>query len=51
MSYKVGMVSLGCSKNQVDGEMLLATVQQAGYTLCNSEEGGRRSDYKYLRFY
>ena len=25
-------------KNQVDGEMLLATVQQAGYTLCNSEE-------------
>ncbi|MFQ9793486.1 MAG: MiaB/RimO family radical SAM methylthiotransferase [Acutalibacteraceae bacterium] len=38
MSYKVGMVSLGCSKNQVDGEMLLATVQQAGYTLCNSEE-------------
>ena len=38
MSYKVGMVSLGCSKNQVDGEMLLATVQQAGYALCNSEE-------------
>lgn len=38
MSYKVGMVSLGCSKNQVDGEMLLATVHQAGYTLCNSEE-------------
>ena len=38
MAIKVGMVSLGCSKNQVDGEMLLATVQQAGYTLCNSEE-------------
>ena len=38
MSYKVGMFILGCSKNQVDGEMLLATVQQAGYTLCNSEE-------------
>ena len=24
MAYKVGMVSLGCSKNQVDAEILLA---------------------------
>lgn len=30
---KVSMVSLGCSKNQIDGEMLLATVQNGGYEL------------------
>ena len=34
MTYKVGMISLGCSKNQVDGEVLLATLQDAGFTLC-----------------
>lgn len=33
MSYKVGMVSLGCAKNQVDAEMLMATLQKAGYRL------------------
>lgn len=31
---KVSMVSLGCSKNQIDGEALLATVQNGGHTLC-----------------
>lgn len=34
MSYKVGMVSLGCSKNQVDAEMMLALITQGGFTLC-----------------
>ncbi len=34
MSHKVGMVSLGCSKNQVDGEMLLGRLQDAGYEIC-----------------
>ena len=34
MSYTVGMVSLGCPKNQVDGEMLLSSLQNAGFTLC-----------------
>ena len=38
MSYKIGMISLGCSKNQVDAEMLLATAKQAGYTICNTVE-------------
>lgn len=33
MSYKVGMVSLGCAKNRVDAEMLLYTLRQAGYRL------------------
>lgn len=35
MSNKVGMISLGCSKNQVDGEVLLATLRDAGFTICN----------------
>ena len=39
MSYKVGMVSLGCSKNQVDGgKVLLASLQDAGFTLSNDAE-------------
>ena len=28
MSINVGMVSLGCPKNQVDGEILLNLIQQ-----------------------
>ena len=32
---RVGMVSLGCPKNQVDAEMLLAKFQQAGYEITN----------------
>ena len=31
MAYKVGMVSLGCAKNQVDGEVLMATLKNAGF--------------------
>ncbi len=33
MSIHVGMVSLGCPKNQVDGEQLLAKLAAAGYTV------------------
>ena len=35
MAVKVGMVSLGCAKNQVDGEVLMASLKNAGYTLCD----------------
>lgn len=34
MTYKVGMVSLGCSKNQVDAERLLGMVRQEGFEIC-----------------
>lgn len=34
MAIKVSMISLGCSKNQVDAEHLLATLAQDGFTLC-----------------
>ena len=31
MAIKVGMVNLGCAKNQVDGEMLLGALKQSGF--------------------
>lgn len=34
MAIKVSMISLGCSKNQVDAEHLLAALAQNGFTLC-----------------
>lgn len=36
--YKVGMISLGCPKNQVDGEALLAKLATAGYQIVNEIE-------------
>ncbi len=33
-NYNVGLVSLGCSKNQVDAELMLAMVAQGGYNIC-----------------
>ena len=35
MAEKIGMVSLGCAKNQVDAERLLALLQEAGYEICS----------------
>ena len=35
--YKVSMVSLGCPKNQVDAEMMLYTLKQAGFELSPEE--------------
>lgn len=34
MSYRVGLISLGCEKNRVDAEIMLARLQERGYTLC-----------------
>ena len=33
MPVKVGMISLGCAKNQVDGEVFMASLKAAGYEL------------------
>ncbi len=33
MNYKVGMVSLGCPKNQMDAELMLARIKNAGFEL------------------
>lgn len=35
--YKVSMVSLGCPKNQVDAEMMLSSLKNAGFELSNEE--------------
>lgn len=36
--YKIGMISLGCPKNQVDGEAMLAKLVDAGFEIVNSIE-------------
>lgn len=33
MNEKIGIVSLGCAKNQVDAEMMLFTLKQSGYKI------------------
>ena len=38
MSYKIGMVSLGCPKNQVDAERMLSELKAAGFEITNEEE-------------
>ncbi len=37
MSAKIGMVSLGCPKNQVDAEVMLAALKAAGYEVTPQE--------------
>lgn len=37
MSIKVGMVSLGCPKNQVDGEIMLSYLKEGGFELTADE--------------
>lgn len=37
MSYTVGMVSLGCSKNQVDAEKMLARLKSAGFEITGDQ--------------
>ncbi len=36
MSVKVGMICLGCAKNQVDGEMLMAALRNGGFETVDS---------------
>ncbi|CDC68389.1 MULTISPECIES: 30S ribosomal protein S12 methylthiotransferase RimO [environmental samples] len=39
MSYKIAFISLGCAKNQVNCEQMMATCQKAGYTIQVAPEG------------
>ena len=39
MSQSIGMVSLGCAKNQVDAEQMLFLLQQAGYRILPEPAG------------
>lgn len=38
MQYKVGMISLGCPKNQVDGEAMLCKLKKAGFEIVSNIE-------------
>jgi ribosomal protein S12 methylthiotransferase len=39
MSYKVGLISLGCPKNQVDAEIMLAALEEDGFEIVNYVDG------------
>ena len=39
MSYNVSFISLGCAKNQVNCEQMMATCQAAGYNIQAAPEG------------
>lgn len=39
MKIKVGMISLGCPKNQVDGELMLEKLNKAGFEISPTIEG------------
>lgn len=36
---RIGFISLGCAKNQVDCERMMYRVQEAGYTVCSGDAG------------
>ena len=39
MPEKIGMISLGCPKNQVDAEILLAKLTEGGFEITNDVDG------------
>lgn len=39
MKFKVGMISLGCPKNQVDGEIMLEKLNKSGFDISPTIEG------------
>lgn len=39
MSYQIGMISLGCPKNQVDAEHMLALLDEAGHSIVDYVDG------------
>ena len=38
MNAKIGMISLGCPKNQVDAEIMLKKIESAGFTITKRED-------------
>ena len=39
MGYQIGMISLGCPKNQVDAEHMLALIDEAGWSIVDYVDG------------
>ena len=51
MSRKIGMISLGCPKNQVDAEIMLKKLVDAGYVLVDEAGKADVVIVKYLCIY
>ena len=39
MGKRIGMISLGCAKNQVNAEQMLYLLREAGYEILSGVEG------------
>ena len=39
MTHTIGMISLGCAKNQVNAEQMLYLLRQAGYEILPDPDG------------
>ena len=39
MGYQIGLISLGCPKNQVDAERMLALIDEAGHSIVDYVDG------------
>lgn len=48
---KIGMASLGCPKNQVDAEIMLAKLKDKGYEITPYEQEAQVIIGKHLRVY
>ena len=51
MAEKIGMISLGCPKNQVDAELMLARLSQGGFEITNEVALLKRQNRKRSRIY
>lgn len=45
--FKVGMISLGCPKNQVDGEMMLEKLNKNGFRIVQNIEVAIKNSYPF----
>ena len=48
MKTKVGVISLGCDKNRIDTEVMLANLAKGGYQITNDQND---ADGKHLRIF
>lgn len=51
MTYKVAFVSLGCAKNLVNTEQMMALCRQAGHIVTGDPEGADVAVLQYLRLH
>ena len=49
--YNIGLVSLGCAKNQTDAEIMLGILANDGFNITYNPSESRCHNRKYLRFY